>query len=246
MGNIFDRLNYGIRGFEGSLVNLLSTLTPWLAPLIPAYMTYTHVNNYLDFPHWVALIAGITVEFLGLTTVSTTLAFWSHNQKYKTDVRRVPVIIPLLTFVFYLLVVISINVLLDVYGGQAVIAVRVLLTLLSVPAAVIIATRRQHGEIIDEIRVQKDKRAIARREKSHKNINVLVEPPLLEAHGKGAQERISDYLKEQGLAARDVGKNGSVTPAQISETLGIKPNTVRPTIKRLKEKENEEPRHSNQ
>lgn len=232
MGNIFDRLNFAIRGFEGSLVNFLSTITPWLAPLIPAYMTYIHVKTYLDFPEWVAWAAGITVEFLGLTTVSTTLTFWTHNQRYKQGVKRVPVIIPLFTFVFYLFTIITINVLLDVYQDRAVIAVRALLTLLSVPAAVIIATRRQHGEIIDEIRLEKERRAQARKKrKTEPKVSVLPR-----GNGFNAQEKISGYLKENNLTPWDVGRDGAITPSQLSINLGIKPNTVRPTVKRLREK----------
>ena len=59
--NFFEKLNDGIRNVETSFVNLISAIAPWLAPLTPAFMTYEHAANTLNFPPWVAIPAALIV-----------------------------------------------------------------------------------------------------------------------------------------------------------------------------------------
>lgn len=146
--NIFDRINDWIQSVEFSLVNLVSTVAPWLAPLAPAYLSYYHMRDYLLFPNWVALsIAGV-VEMLGLSTISTSLMFWNHNRRYSADKNKVPISVPVFSFLFYLGIVMTVNVMLEVsQTGTAVVLAKALLTLLTVPAAVTLAVRSMHREI---------------------------------------------------------------------------------------------------
>lgn len=168
--NVFDRINQAIRDGEASLVNLLSALAPWAAPLAPAYMTYSHMTGNLDFPVQIAWAVALVVEVLGLSAISTFLAFWSYNRRYKAQYRKAPVWVVLLSFTIYLAVIITINVLLELavlFGTQAwvEIAARALLTLLSIPAAMILAVRTQHKEMLDTIQREREKKRQERKER---------------------------------------------------------------------------------
>jgi len=174
--NGFDQLNLIIRNSEASLVNLLSALAPWAAPLAPAYMTFSHlVSGGFGFPAYIAWAVAMVVEVLGLSSISTILAFWSYNRRFKDDTRKAPVWLAVLSFIIYLAVILLVNVALDAANilatpeSQAWIKVgaKALLTLLSVPAAVILATRTQHKEMLDTVerdreRRREEKRALLR------------------------------------------------------------------------------------
>ena len=43
--NVFDAINRWINSVEGSVVNLISAIAPWFAPLAPAYMAYQGMDG---------------------------------------------------------------------------------------------------------------------------------------------------------------------------------------------------------
>lgn len=168
--DFFDRLNVWIRGVESSIVNLMSSIAPWLAPIIPAYMTYSHATGVLEFPIVVAVPAALVVEILGFSAVSTFLAFWFYNRRTVAGTKRAPIEVVIIAFVFYLALIVTSNVLLDASKGTewsnwAVVAVRALYTLQTIPAALIVAVRTQHRELLSELS----------KERSEKLSNKLVE-----------------------------------------------------------------------
>lgn len=150
--NFFDKANQWIEQTESSIVNFVSAFAPWLAPIIPAYLTYTHTQTILGFPVEIAFIGALVIEFLGLATISTSTTFWKHNQRYSSKENQVPLWIALGTFVFYLVVILTVNVVLSwrVYKAEELVAIT-LLTSLSVPAAVTIAVRSQYADVKKEI-----------------------------------------------------------------------------------------------
>lgn len=155
--NFFDGLNEWIRDIESSVVNVVSAIAPWLSPLAPAYMTYNHASGALGFPEWVALPIAIMVEILGFSTVSTGLAFWFYNRRNRAEAKRAPMGIVIFAFAFYLTLIITANVLLDALRGSeaALIAVRAMLTLQTIPAALIVAVRTQHRDLLGELEREK-------------------------------------------------------------------------------------------
>jgi len=147
--NVFDRLNLYIRGTEGSLVNLLSAIAPWGAPLIPATMVYYNLRGQLGMEQWISLVAAAVVEILGLTTVSTAMVFWQSNRRERAGYKKMPVWVPVACFAWYLSVTITVNVLLEApWSATQLVYVkliaRTLLTTLSIPAAVTLAIRAIH------------------------------------------------------------------------------------------------------
>jgi len=138
-----------IRDGESALVSLISAFAPWLAPIAPAYMSFENAHTKLGFPIGIAVVIGFVVEFLGLTTISTSLTFWNHNRNYKAEKNKVPTWIPIFAFVFYLVVVCTLNLVLEAFpnNGMWKIVARALLVFLSVPAAVILAVRAVHLQV---------------------------------------------------------------------------------------------------
>lgn len=169
--NAFDVLNNWIRETESSVVNFLSVFAPWLAPLVPAFMTYQHaISPVINFPWYIALPAALVVEILGFSAVSTYLAFYFHNRKIERIVkakkkrgqpvstlqkskRRAPIEVVVFAFAFYLALILTSNVLLDSFPSErwAVISVRALFTLQTIPAALIVAVRTQHRELLKQM-----------------------------------------------------------------------------------------------
>lgn len=166
--NQFDQLNDWIRNTESSIVNFLSVFAPWLAPLTPAYMTYQHAAAILHFPNLVAIPASILVEILGFSAVSTFLSFWFYNRKNQANYKRAPIEVIIFAFSFYLALIIFSNVLLDTFPSErwAEIVVRALFTLQTIPAALIVAVRTQHKDLLSEIRKEREQKLSERHGKS--------------------------------------------------------------------------------
>lgn len=159
--NVFDTANDYIRSTESSLVNFLSAVAPWGAPLAPAFMSFIGMTKHLDFTPFVAgVIAGV-IEILGLATVHTTLLFWRHNRRYSKEYKKMPTALAGGMFGLYLIVVLSVNVILEAYSAKLItwdwtpIVARGLLSLLAVPAAVTMAIRAQHTDLLNEIQGRK-------------------------------------------------------------------------------------------
>ena len=128
------------RATENLLVDVVSSYSPWLTPVIPAYMTWVTMQSVLGFPVWMAWISAAVVETLGLSAIQTTISFWDYNRVKGASSPSAPVWLSLLTAGYYLAAVISANVLIEVYP-QYTVMVKALLSSLSVCSGVIIAMR---------------------------------------------------------------------------------------------------------
>ena len=153
--NAFDYANEWIKSSEYSVVNLASTIAPWLTPLVPAYLSYTHLVGFLQFPEWAAIGTAVAVEILGFATISTSIDFWKHNcspdgrAKYK----KMPIFVPLIAFMLYFMTILSLNVLLelpipiDYAPWVRVLSIFFLITL-TIPAGALVAVRALHTDVL--------------------------------------------------------------------------------------------------
>jgi len=152
--NFFERANQWIYNVENSLVNLLSAIAPWLAPVVPMQITVEHMIGYLHFARPVAWLTGAVVEILGLAAVSTILRLWRHNQIMRAEKNRQPLWLPIFVYCFYLTVILAVIALPEFAKTERdwiAVAVKILLSLLSVPAAITLAIRAQNTEIAQEV-----------------------------------------------------------------------------------------------
>lgn len=230
--NIFDNANDFIRSAESSIVNLISAIAPWAAPLAPAYMAFFHMRDRLEFPFWVAFALSGVIEILGLSTVSTILAFWNYNRK-AAKTNKAPVLVPLVAFLFYLSVVLTLNVLLEL-PNQSVwleISARALLTLLSIPAALILAVRTMHTDMIANLKAERAEHKAERAERNRTKADTEPDTDRTDDR-KSEMLPVYDISERTELTAEMIDhlKNGH-TPETLSAMF---PNVTDRTIRRWK------------
>ena len=130
--------------FELMLVDVVAAYVPLLAPVIPAYLAFHNLYFVLLMPLWVSFIGALVVEFLGFATITTVIQFVDFNAMKKPDDPSAPFYPAAGVAAFYLIVVLTVNVLLD---NSATIqrASKLLMSTLSVAGAVTISLRAQHS-----------------------------------------------------------------------------------------------------
>lgn len=146
--NFFQRaldINHAIYGVG---IDVLAAYSPLLATLIPAYLTYQNTHTHLGFDRWIAFASAAAVEVLGISAVHTAVSFYQYNTSLtrKTD-QRSPFVLALITAVFYIAIVLIVNVGLDAAHQTDLMNVIAAgtLSLLSMVGALIIAVRSQHA-----------------------------------------------------------------------------------------------------
>lgn len=138
---------------ERTLIDNVAATVPWLAPVSPAYMVWHNAVTILGWPTWVAWVMAMAVEGLGLSVVSTAFQLWKGRQRTFS--------LAVVTTVFYLATVITVNVALEL-GAPAWFA-KALLSLLSIPAAVTIALRTSAAKDLEDRQAEELRAAEARR-----------------------------------------------------------------------------------
>ena len=239
LSKTFASVDYIIRSSQTSLVNLISSVTPWVAPLAPAMLTYKNSREILGLGDTNSLFIAITVEFLGLSSVHTIFEFWFHNtQSRKGD--KVPlgaIVLASVTLVIYLSVVILVNVFLDVESGVSTnfLLAKAGFTLLTLPAAIIMALRAQHGSILQKSQL-KDA-GLSRKEIAEMLLGNDVQSHsgnLPEISGK-LPSRQYRFPNDWRLVSDDDKKELlSMSAKQICENADIDERTARLWVKRLR------------
>ena len=160
--NFLRNLTRFNQAVESLAVDVIASYTPWLAPAIPAYMTWQHMVSILNFPWWMGVIGALIVEFLGLSAIQTVFQFIDFNQVKRERDGSAPVAAAVLTGAFYLAVVLIVNTMLDNTPTIERVA-RGLLSTLSVPAGVILAVRAGQAKRLAGIDQERQERREARR-----------------------------------------------------------------------------------
>lgn len=150
---------------ETTVADLMTASVPWLAPILPAWLVTVGVYGMVERNLVFAGLAGLVVEILGISTITTTVRFWSHNQdvtereRYRiadraercksTNVRRewrAPTSLAALSALYYLSIVIIASVILDRDAEQPfVLVIKALLSSTSVVGAVVLGLRSQYA-----------------------------------------------------------------------------------------------------
>ena len=228
------------RALEAALVDVIASVIPWLAPVIPAYMVYHNLGKVLFFPAWVSIVGAVVVEFLGLSTVHTTFTFWQYNddrtaralqhhrkergrrraaaghdlQKRRSQLQQAPVLVAGITAGFYLAVIVTVNVMLDDAGTLERVS-KALFSLLGTVAAVTLAIRSQHTRRLEEIEKEKQSR---KDQKLSRIGKVSVE----------VSEKVSEKVSNDWRKLPDEDKSliGGMTRDQIGVRYGVSKRTA--------------------
>lgn len=159
------RLSY----LDGALIQIVAQLAPWLAPLPTAWLVYDRTQLHLGWPWWVALIAGLTLEALGVAILATTLDLYSYNRSKRKSDPRAPLWMGLGLVVLYFLAAELLTVALDIAPSWVAPFAAAVFPALSVAAFAILAVRADHQQRLTEIEQGKaDARASRERRKQEK------------------------------------------------------------------------------
>jgi len=130
--------------FERLLVDVVAAYVPLLAPVIPAYLAFHNLYFVLTMPLWVSIIGALVVEFLGFATITTVVQFVDFNATKHAEDPGAPFYPAVGVAAFYLIVVLTVNVLLDDSEFIERFS-KLLMSTLSVAGAVTISLRGQHS-----------------------------------------------------------------------------------------------------
>jgi len=152
------------QALESTLVDNVAATIPWMAPIIPAWFAYENMTVVLGMPWAISLVGAAVIEFLGLASVSTTFKLWQYNNSKRKADQNAPVQVAIGTTVFYLVIVLLVNVILDTSPVEARVA-KALLSMLSVAGAVVLAIRAQHARRLESNEAERQERRELRRER---------------------------------------------------------------------------------
>jgi hypothetical protein len=207
-----------VKRFEALAIDTIAAITPWLAPLIPAYLVYHNMLERLAYTELFALIGATAVEFLGLSAVHTAVTFWQWNDNHKSE--RAPFWFALGAGLFYVVIVLTVNAALDIWRdveGVKILA-HALLSLLSVDAAVIIAIRAQHARMLND----KRERRLQGKGTTGKT-----------THGDGATVTRHDATVTRAEFVTAWRANGHASIAELAQELGVNVRTAQRWVKAI-------------
>jgi hypothetical protein len=241
---------------EVTIIDTVAAVSPWLAPVIPAYLTYTHMVGSLAYPTWVAFIGALVVECLGLAAIYTATQFWDYNDAKATErenrlvgmdkkerglarkkrQRNAPFAWAAGAMAFYIIVILTVNAFLEMEASQSGFTVRVfsnaLLSLLSVIAGLIIALRSQHRRRLMRITRRKDTQTITQAGTGDTQTAQVARKPISKADflrlvSAQAYEDVADIATMHGL-------NGNYgdwllsrrSVAELAKMANVKPRTA--------------------
>lgn len=192
---------------ETTLLDNVAATTPWLGPVIPAAIAYANLREFLGFENWLALTAAVCIEFLGLAAVQTTFQLWQYNEEKRAKDQEAPVLWAVGTGGAYITVVLLVNIVLEASAAESLtgqviagIAVKALLSLLSVVSAFVLALRAQHNRRLVQQSEDKEQRADAQR-LAHANKQVeKLQQQLAEAQQKNKELQQENKLSQQSKA----------------------------------------------
>lgn len=212
-----------IKRIEAGLIDSIAAITPWLAPLIPAYLVYHNMLERLDYSELFALIGAGAVEFLGLSAVHTAVTLWQWNDTRK--VGRAPLWAALVAGLFYVAIVLVVNAVLDIAQGTpsepyVKILAHALLSLLSVDAAVIIAIRASHARRVTDDANERQRRAEERKAARQAEIDAR-QAALAASHDATNDATRDTVTREQFVTLWQ--SNGHKSISALAQELGVNP-----------------------
>lgn len=129
---------------EQNLIDNVARFVPWLAPGIPASFAYINSLTYLTDKWFFALLVAAVVEGLGLASVHTALSLVEYTKTHNKNQPKAESYIMIGMALFYLAIVVMVNIILDLQHPVQIIIAKALLSLVSIPAAVTLSIRQLH------------------------------------------------------------------------------------------------------
>lgn len=183
---------------EQNLIDNVARFVPWLAPGIPAVFAYMNSRTQLQMEWPIALLIALTVEGLGLASVHTALSLVEHIKTHSKNQPKTEAWIMLCMTLFYLAIVVTVNIILDLNHPVQIIVAKALLSLVSIPAAVTLSIRQLHKtRLADEAEQKAEKTAQGKLGALTKKYNELEKTNKeLTTTIQGLQQQIKEQSKQ--------------------------------------------------
>ena len=169
----FQRVRTLAEGFENFLVDEVSSVAPWLAPIPSAYLVARATIVYLAWGQLLAVVAALIIESLGLSTASTALALRNYNNSRRKADEPAPFGLAACLFVCYLVITVGFTGIFELDPALAKLAPP-LFPLLALMGSVNLALRADHKrrlQMIADERVERKAKRHAGRQPSVKQAN---------------------------------------------------------------------------
>ncbi len=221
--NTLDRI-------ETSLVDVVSKIAPWCAPIPTAFLVGRATILYLAWPWPVALVAAIIIECLGLSATSTALTLYEYNQARRKNDSGAPFGLALALVMIYFAVATGLTVALDIFPTLARYAPAIFPTL-SLTGITVLALRGDHKRRIAVIENERLERK-ANRQTSVKKASI--QPTIVDGKVKEFTALL-DLAKAGRKAAQDaridrlldVYRDDPFTgPTEAGRMIGVSRQTV--------------------
>lgn len=143
---LFDWIREVLEAADVPFVLLVLVVLPFVVPFVPAWVTAMNLREIMGFPPEISFVGGLTIELLGFSGAILFLRSimdWKRNEAETFSIWLTG-----LSYAFYLVAVIVINVILDMKAGKdwSYIWVIACLCLLSVPSGLLSASRINQRE----------------------------------------------------------------------------------------------------
>ncbi len=211
---------------RADVVGWIAGVTPWLAPVIPAFLVFRNMSTKLDYPEPVALIGAVAVEFIGLAAVHTAVTFHHWNDEHKQN--QEPFLLAIVAGAFYVAIILTVNAALDIWNTNpdeiknVRIVAHALLSLLSVDAALIIAMRARHKRLLVERDDEKAERKAKRDETRKQQGATPATPPATPA--TVTRQDATPATREEFMTLWHA--NGHDSIAALARQLNLNPRTA--------------------
>lgn len=206
--------------FERTFTSNMAATVPWIAPLIPASFALKNAAEKLQVQNGVEYIIAASIEGLGMSVTSTAFELWDWSDKNKETKLSAPILISIGTIVFYVVIVISVNVGLDL--GWAEWLIKAMLSLLSIPAVVTLALRSQHSRRIAEkesAKIETDKKQAEEKSETLRLAEITLEAQRREDEiAQEAQRKQMEFDMEQRRLDAETRRQIKMEKARTSET----------------------------
>lgn len=142
---------------EARLTDFIAGCVPWLAPIPSAVLVANATMIHLGWSDPVAIVAGLIIEGLGLTSTSTALTLWDWNARRPRGETKAPFWLAGLMVAVYLVSTIGLTVVLDMDTALVHIA-PALFPILALVGTINIALRSQHKNRLARVEYSEIKR----------------------------------------------------------------------------------------
>ena len=193
-------------GLEAWLTNVIAGFVPWLAPVPSAALVANATQKHLKWTEPIAVIAGVIIEGLGLTSTSTALTLWDFNARKDDREQKAPFGIAALLVGVYFVSTIALTVVLDANSGLTQYAPAIF-PILAIVATVNIALRSQHTHRLERIAAAEEAARIAaekvEEERKRAEAEAKADAERKEAERKAERELRRLERKEERKAKRE-------------------------------------------